>query len=105
MVAMNALCARLGVQLRRWLGVAGWHSFLSRAVADARAQFSEERLFVVGPNGELHCAEGTRPAAARAASVAVLTAAAFSLERFIGLALARQIMERAFAAPTEGLQS
>ena len=97
MLAMNALCDRLGRYLARWIGGDGWQALLRRALAETQAP-GEPVVLSLGAGAELRWRDDTHLVAARDACVRLLVSVIRMLGRLIGSELALRLVEQGFTA-------
>lgn len=89
--AMNAVCARLGASLARWIGADGWQALLRRAVAETARPDGGRLSF--DELGDLRWVDPHHNDQARDTCVRVLEAVVVLLTRFIGVDMASRIVE------------
>lgn len=99
--AMNALCARLGTLLTRWVGAEGWRALLRRGLDEA-VRTGGARGLSQDADGELHWKHDASRGdasldAAHAGCVQVLVGVTRVLARFIGDGMALRLIEQGVA--------
>jgi hypothetical protein len=90
-IAMNKVCTRLSAYLTRWIGSAGWHAILERALFEGAG--ASPRILPLGSSIELHWIDESTPAAQRAVCIGILEAVVVVLGRFVGRAMALRLTE------------
>jgi len=89
---MNALCARLGVHLMRWVGADGWQALLRRGLDEA-VKAGRAVGLALDANGELRWVDEASVAMARDACIQVLVGVTRVLTRFVGGQMALRLIE------------